>query len=521
MDHAIFHEDRERIKKLWYEQAKDSRTWNYEYRFCTPDSRITWVYGTAVALKDSKGVVTGYLGVHIDITQAKMFEQQFLDRNRRYQVLFEKNDDAMFFVDKKTQRIVDCNPKAERHVEKRADAIRECRLEELCPSIAKQMSIPVEDTVAVKYHESECLWKNSKHRICRWKVFSLDEDMLILQITDITEERRMHDDYKKLFSTMFDAFALHEMIFDEQGNPVNYRFLNVNPFFENITGLKASDIVGKTLLEVLPGSEEFWIQTYGRVVLTGESVHFEQYSGLLKKHFEVTAYKYGFNQFACLFKDITESKIARQQIAESEQYLQVIFDKAPIIMMLLNEKAEVLKINRMGSRWIEGVRYDGDMRCGHVMHCVNAGNHPDGCGFSIDCASCVIRKVLDDGLIYGVEYHKMEMPFCIENEQGQKKYTFLISTAIVKTGQQKQLLVSLDDITDRKIMEEEMLVAKEKAIESDRLKTAFLNNISHEIRTPMNGIVGFGEMLKKADLSNTSRNMYIDIIIKSSNRPDF
>ncbi len=76
----------------------------------------------------------------------------------------------------------------------------------------------------------------------------------------------------------------------------------------------------------------------------------------------------------------------------------------------------------------------------------------------------------------------------------------------------------IQDITDRKIAEEELIVAKIKAEESDRLKTAFLQNMSHEIRTPMNGIIGFAYMLQQDALSDQKRDQYTKIIIESSNK---
>jgi signal transduction histidine kinase len=74
---------------------------------------------------------------------------------------------------------------------------------------------------------------------------------------------------------------------------------------------------------------------------------------------------------------------------------------------------------------------------------------------------------------------------------------------------------SFRDITKRKRAEEDLIAAKEKAEESDRLKTAFLHNVSHEIRTPMNAIIGFSSLLNEPDLSEEDRHQYIDIIFQS------
>ena len=74
------------------------------------------------------------------------------------------------------------------------------------------------------------------------------------------------------------------------------------------------------------------------------------------------------------------------------------------------------------------------------------------------------------------------------------------------------------DITQRKEIENELKLAKEKAEESDRLKTAFLANMSHEIRTPMNGILGFANLLREPGLNGEEQQKYIDIINKSGNR---
>ncbi len=97
--------------------------------------------------------------------------------------------------------------------------------------------------------------------------------------------------------------------------------------------------------------------------------------------------------------------------------------------------------------------------------------------------------------------------------------TVLWNSANISDEEGKNTVATIaQDITERKHDEHELINAKNKAEESDRLKSAFLANMSHEIRTPMNGILGFTELLKEPMLSGEQQQEYIDIIQKSGNR---
>ncbi len=85
-------------------------------------------------------------------------------------------------------------------------------------------------------------------------------------------------------------------------------------------------------------------------------------------------------------------------------------------------------------------------------------------------------------------------------------------------GKATRIVGTHTDITERKLVEEELLFAKDKAEESDRLKSAFLANMSHEIRTPMNGILGFTDLLKEPKLSGAEQEKYISVIESSGTR---
>jgi PAS domain S-box-containing protein len=91
--------------------------------------------------------------------------------------------------------------------------------------------------------------------------------------------------------------------------------------------------------------------------------------------------------------------------------------------------------------------------------------------------------------------------------------------AIVDENQQIIEIIGVGrDITDRKVIEFELIRAKEKAEESDKLKSAFLANMSHEIRTPMNGLIGFSELISQPNLIDEERLRYAEIINSSCNQ---
>lgn len=128
--------------------------------------------------------------------------------------------------------------------------------------------------------------------------------------------------YRLLFENMTNGFALHEMIYDMHGNPTDYRFIEVNKAFEKLTGLNASDIVGRTVLDIMPNIEKHWIETYGKVAAQAESISFENFSQELGRHFQVWAFcpKPGF--FAASISDTTERRKAEEQKLLLEQQFQ-------------------------------------------------------------------------------------------------------------------------------------------------------------------------------------------------------
>lgn len=117
--------------------------------------------------------------------------------------------------------------------------------------------------------------------------------------------RHSQQRYQNLIRSMVQPMALHEIICDEAGVPVDYRFLDVNPAFEKLLGKPATEILGKRVLELLPKTESYWIETYGNVAINRDPVHFQDYSSELDRHFDISAYSPEQGQFAAIITDIS------------------------------------------------------------------------------------------------------------------------------------------------------------------------------------------------------------------------
>jgi PAS domain S-box/PAS domain S-box/PAS domain S-box len=150
-------------------------------------------------------------------------------------------------------------------------------------------------------------------------------------------------EYRLLFRTMSAGFAVHEIITDRAGRPVDYRFLEVNPAFEHLTGLRASEIIGRTAREVLPDLEDSWIETYGDVALNGRRASFESYAAPLERHYEVIAYSPSPGRFATIFSDITERKRIEEERRRRLEESQVMAEELEAQGAELQSRSEQLE----------------------------------------------------------------------------------------------------------------------------------------------------------------------------------
>jgi len=154
----------------------------------------------------------------------------------------------------------------------------------------------------------------------------------------LSEEKIVESEekFRNLVNQMQLGMAVHEIILDDNGTPIDYRFLDCNPAFEKLTGFKRENILGKTVLEVLPATEKIWIEKYGQVALSGQATSFESYASELDKHYNVTAYQPQAMQFAVITEDVTTQKQTLISLKKSYDKFKLLSKAANEMLLLEN-----------------------------------------------------------------------------------------------------------------------------------------------------------------------------------------
>jgi len=230
-------------------------------------------------------------------------------------------------------------------------------------------------------------------------------------------------------------------------------------------------------------------------------------------------------QFVFMHENITERKsaereliAAKQKAEENEEKYRQIFDNTFDIMAIYEVTEEsrfkVIAFNAAEAKLLGPIEYYQNR---YIDDCIPPELYNQ---FKLNYERCITEEKL---IVYEEEisfqdinktFNTQLIP--IKNNAGRVHRIIVISRDITDNRNLQSQLISQNE--KLKSLNYDLTVSKEKAEESDMLKSAFLANMSHEIRTPMNGILGFSELLKTPGLTGTEQHIYIDIIEKSGKR---
>ncbi len=278
--------------------------------------------------------------------------------------------------------------------------------------------------------------------------------------TDITERKRLEEADRLLASIV--ELSEDAII----AKTLSGSILTWNAAAERMYGYAAEEVVGRPISILIPpeqADELPWILARiarGERIAPYETVRLRKDGTRIHVSLAISPLTEATGRIlgaATIARDVTERKRAEQTIKDHEEELVTIYENAPIIMLLVDAERRVRKVNKYAKQFAGASEAELiGRRGGEALRCVHAPDDPRGCGFGQRCQHCPVRRTVLETLGDGRSRHQVEasLPFAVDGKA--QNVTFLLSTARLNVRGQPQVLVAIQDITDRKELEKAM-----------------------------------------------------------------
>lgn len=335
-----------------------------------------------------------------------------------------------------------------------------------------------------------------------------DEIIFFIVLRDITEQKIIND-------ALFDSEARYRRLFESAKDGIiildaeTGKIVDINPFLVELLGYSYEQFVEKKIWDIglfrdIISNQEKFLELKENNYVRYDDLPLETSNGRkINVEFVSNVYKVDHqNVIQCNIRDITARKRAENELCEKEVQYKMLADSG--LALIWTSGTDKL-CNYFNKAWLSftGKTIEQEMGNGWTD-----GVHPD------DLDNCL--------KIYISAFYKrdtFEMEYRLKNANGEYRWINDLGTPNYNSkGEFVGYIGHCFDITDRKIAEQELMLTKMKAEESDKLKTAFLQNMSHEIRTPLNGIIGFSTLLNADDLSKDDIKEFTAMISQSGKR---
>ena len=304
--------------------------------------------------------------------------------------------------------------------------------------------------------------------------------------------RESEERYRKLFNSMDEGFCIIDIVFNDQAQAVDCRFLEVNPAFLVQTGMHG--IAGKRLREIAPDHQAGWLETCGKVALTGQPIRFTHDEKAFGIKFDIYAAPLGSDEsrkVAIVFNNITERSRAAETLLQSEQRFRALFDWGPVAMHSCDRSGTILEFNRraidLWGRKPKPGETDEQFRGSFKFR------HPDGSLRSY--AQTGMAKVLRGEITAA---HNVEV--VIERPDGLRKA--VVGNIVPIKNNQGEIIGAINcfyDITERSRLERQTQEQAQALTELHRRKDEFLAMLSHELRNPLAPLTSAVELLGRQE----------------------
>ncbi|MDD2852297.1 MAG: response regulator [Desulfuromonadaceae bacterium] len=215
-----------------------------------------------------------------------------------------------------------------------------------------------------------------------------------------------------------------------------------------------------------------------------------------------------------LNREITERRRAENSLVEQEQELATIFENTSFFMLLLDGDRRVRRLNGLACKYTGSTVSDMlGRRTGNVLHCLHALESSEGCGFAQCCQECVLLRAVVDTYETGQSYQHVETKMSISVDGKEQIITFLISTSRVMVAHQAMVLLSLQDISEYKNLESQLLHAQKM----ESIGT-LAGGIAHDFNNILTVILGYGDIALMSMDADDPHRQDVEYILEAAHR---
>ncbi|UQD56601.1 PAS domain S-box protein [Flavobacterium sp. K5-23] len=510
---AVHPVDKERIQNEFDDELSTGKGINLsEYRLVRSDGSYSWVLDQAVPELDANNNLVGYIGTVTDITDRINSEQEIKLANERFNMISIATNEAIIEVDLINNKYWQNKVFADLIDLDKIDSAEE-KTKAWRSKIHPDDFERVTTAIDAAYAGTESKWEgefryqyaDGSYGDFYDRVIIIRDDLgkpirLIGSMIDVTELKRAEENYKKANKKLEGILnAIPDLLF-EVG--INGHIYNYHSHHDDLLLMPSSKFIGKKFSDILPPDvakicliaiEEASVSGFSN----GVQYSLELPEGI--KWFELSIAKMVENDenethYICLSRDITKSKLGDDVIFKSEARYRGLLNNLDTGIIIQNLDGSMINSNPKASEILE-VSRNFIKRSSNVFNEIKFLKED---GSVLDFEERPKYRILQDlqpirNLILGLENSK------------NKDIKWLLFNAFPffnSNGEIAEVISSFIDITDRKLLEDNMLIAKEEAESANKAKTNFLANMSHEIRTPLNGIIGFTHLLMNTKLNN-------------------
>jgi len=482
----------------------------FEFRIIRKDGQPRWVYLKG-SLITYRGKPAGLISV-IDITEKKQMEDQLRRSEEFYRYLFENNPAPMWIYDLDTLLFLEVNEAAVFHYGYSRKEFLDMTLKDIRPEEDIDLLIENIESENDKLSRSG-YWRHLKKNgeiiyveiISHSIVFEGKSARLVIS-SDITERVNTQLEIQKekqLLRTLIDNLPVSIYVKDAECRKVVANLTNV----ERMGYTDEAEVLGKTDLELYEGeigirryNDDLLVVKNGKPIINKEEFFINPDGScrwsltskipLLDMQGKVTG-------IVGIGRDITEQKKASETI----QKLSKGIEQSSSIIVITDIQGNIEYVN---PKFFEITGYTQEEVIGQNPRILKSGETPDG-------KYKELWETISSGGVWRGEFHNRK-------KNGELYWEWATMTSIKNDNEEITNYIAIkEDISLRKQMETELVLAKEKAEQSDRLKSAFLANMSHEIRTPLNSIIGFSELLTDPGFDEGKKKDFIRYIVGSGN----